>query len=80
MPNVLLLDEPTNHLDMESIESLNTALDKFSGTLFLVSHDRELISSLATRVIELKPGREAVDFRGGYEEYLAASRPELAAA
>ena len=80
MPNVLLLDEPTNHLDMESIESLNTALDKFAGTLFLVSHDRELISSLATRVIELKPGREVVDFRGGYEEYLAASRPELAAA
>jgi len=80
MPNVLLLDEPTNHLDMESIESLNTALDKYTGTLVLVSHDRELISSLATRVIELKPGGEAVDFRGGYEEYLAARSPELAAA
>jgi ATPase subunit of ABC transporter with duplicated ATPase domains len=78
MPNVLLLDEPTNHLDMESIESLNTALDKYSGTLVLVSHDRELISSLATRVIELKPGGEAVDFRGGYEEYLTVRNPELA--
>ena len=80
MPNVLMLDEPTNHLDMESIESLNTALDKYSGTLLLVSHDRELISSLATRVVELKPGGEAVDFRGGYEEYLTATGAELAAA
>src|SRR6185295_5891736 len=80
MPNVLLLDEPTNHLDMESIESLNTALDKYTGTLLLVSHDRELISSLATRVVELKPDGRAVDFRGGYEEYLAATGTELAAA
>ena len=59
MPNVMLLDEPTNHLDMESIESLNTALDKYPGTLVFVSHDREFVSSLATRVIELKPGDEA---------------------
>jgi ATPase subunit of ABC transporter with duplicated ATPase domains len=80
MPNVLLLDEPTNHLDMESIESLNTALDKYTGTLVLVSHDRELISSLATRVVELKPDGTAVDFRGGYEEYLTATGTELAAA
>jgi ATPase subunit of ABC transporter with duplicated ATPase domains len=80
MPNVLLLDEPTNHLDMESIESLNTALEKYSGTLLLVSHDRELISSLATRVVELKPDGTAVDFRGGYEEYLTATGAELAAA
>ncbi|MEA3193556.1 MAG: hypothetical protein QOD26_1889 [Betaproteobacteria bacterium] len=80
MPNVMLLDEPTNHLDMESIESLNTALDKYTGTLVLVSHDRELISSLATRVVELKPDGRAVDFRGGYEEYLAAGNSELAAA
>jgi len=71
MPNVMLLDEPTNHLDMESIESLNTALDKYPGTLVFVSHDREFVSSLATRVIELKPGGEAVDFRGSYEDYLA---------
>src|SRR5688500_3230845 len=72
MPNVMLLDEPTNHLDMESIESLNTALDKFAGTLVFVSHDREFVSSLATRVIELKADRTFVDYRGGYEEYLAA--------
>ena len=53
VPNVMLLDEPTNHLDMESIESLNTALEKYTGTLIFVSHDREFVSSLATQVIEL---------------------------
>jgi len=71
MPNVMLLDEPTNHLDMESIESLNTALDKYPGTLVFVSHDREFVSSLATRILELKPGGEVIDFRGNYEDYLA---------
>ena len=83
MPNVMLLDEPTNHLDMESIESLNTALDKYSGTLIFASHDREFVSSLATRILELRPGASGgaasvVDFRGSYEDYLAG--PELAAA
>jgi ATPase subunit of ABC transporter with duplicated ATPase domains len=75
MPNVMLLDEPTNHLDMESIESLNTALEKYPGTLIFVSHDREFVSSLATRIIELKPGEaggpaQVIDYRGTYEEYL----------
>ncbi|GBG03290.1 ABC-F family ATPase [Azospira sp. I13] len=69
--NVLLLDEPTNHLDMESIESLNTALDLFKGTLVFVSHDREFVSSLATRIIEIKPDG-IVDYKGTYEEYLAS--------
>jgi ATPase subunit of ABC transporter with duplicated ATPase domains len=68
-PNVLLMDEPTNHLDMESIESLNTALEKYKGTLIFVSHDREFVSSLATRIIDMKP-EGIVDFRGNYEEYL----------
>jgi ATPase subunit of ABC transporter with duplicated ATPase domains len=77
MPNVMLLDEPTNHLDMESIESLNTALEKYPGTLVFVSHDREFVSSLATRIIELKPGEAGapatvVDYRGSYEDYLAS--------
>lgn len=68
-PNVLLMDEPTNHLDMESIESLNTALDKYTGTLIFVSHDRQFVSSLATRIIELTP--EGIkDFGGNYEDYL----------
>ncbi len=69
--NVLLMDEPTNHLDMESIESLNTALEKYNGTLIFVSHDREFVSSLATRIIDIKPDRTIIDYRGSYEEYLA---------
>jgi ATPase subunit of ABC transporter with duplicated ATPase domains len=80
MPNVMLLDEPTNHLDMESIESLNGALDKYPGTLVFVSHDREFVSSLATRIIELKPGGVVVDFRGSYEDYLAGDTAALEAA
>ena len=68
-PNILLLDEPTNHLDMESIESLNLALENYAGTLIFVSHDREFVSSLATRVIEMTP-HGIVDFRGSYDEYL----------
>jgi len=68
--NVLLMDEPTNHLDMESIEALNAGLDKFEGTLFFVSHDREFVSSLATRIIELKGDGKVVDYRGTYDEYL----------
>ncbi|MBM3345648.1 MAG: ABC-F family ATPase [Betaproteobacteria bacterium] len=76
MPNVLLMDESTNHLDMESIESLNTALEKYKGTLIFVSHDRQFVSSLATRVIDMEPagpGKPAriTDHKGTYEEYLA---------
>ena len=71
-PNVLIMDEPTNHLDMESIESLNVALEKFSGTFVFVSHDREFVSSLATRIIEIKLDGHITDYRGSYEEYLAS--------
>jgi len=70
--NVMLLDEPTNHLDMESIESLQLALDKYPGTLFFVSHDREFVSALATRVWEIQANGEITDYRGVYEEYLAS--------
>ena len=70
--NVLLMDEPTNHLDMESIESLQLALDKFAGTLIFVSHDREFVSGLATRIFEVLPGGEVVDYRGNYEDYLTS--------
>ncbi|HEV2608863.1 MAG TPA: ABC-F family ATPase [Noviherbaspirillum sp.] len=69
--NVLLMDEPTNHMDMESIESLNIALDKYAGTLIFVSHDREFVSSLATRILEIKDG-EIIDFQGNYEDYLTS--------
>ncbi len=68
-PNILIMDEPTNHLDMESIESLNMALEMYEGTLIFVSHDREFVSSLATRVIEITPNK-VIDFTGNYEDYL----------
>jgi ATPase subunit of ABC transporter with duplicated ATPase domains len=73
--NVLLMDEPTNHMDMESIEALNTALDKYKGTLFFVSHDREFVSSIASRIIEIKADG-IVDFTGNYEDYLASQGVE----
>ncbi len=69
--NVLLMDEPTNHMDMESIESLNIALEKYAGTLIFVSHDREFVSSLANRILEIRNG-EIIDFKGSYDEYLAS--------
>jgi len=72
-PNILMMDEPTNHLDMESIESLNMALEKYEGTLIFVSHDREFVSSLATRIIEIK-SNGYVDFAGTYDEYLASQQ------
>ena len=68
-PNVLLMDEPTNHMDMESIEALNTALLEFKGTLVFVSHDREFVSSLATRIIEIS-AKGVNDYHGTYEEFL----------
>jgi ATPase subunit of ABC transporter with duplicated ATPase domains len=80
MPNVMLLDEPTNHLDMESIESLNGALERYTGTLIFVSHDREFVSSLATRILDLKPGGEVIDFNGRYEDYLDRESRALRAA
>jgi len=67
--NILLLDEPTNHMDMESIESLNTSLDKFKGTVFFVTHDREFVSSIATRILEIKKDK-IIDFSGNYEDYV----------
>ena len=75
-PNVLVMDEPTNHLDMESIEALNAALDNYPGTLIFVSHDREFVSSLATRIIELTP-QGVVNFSGSYDDYLHSQGVEL---
>ncbi|KGK11252.1 ABC-F family ATPase [Vibrio navarrensis] len=68
-PNMLLMDEPTNHMDMESIESLNNALEQYKGTLFFVSHDRVFVDSLATRIIEIRNGK-ITDFKGTYAEFL----------
>jgi ATPase subunit of ABC transporter with duplicated ATPase domains len=69
-PNILIMDEPTNHLDMESIESLNQALEEFEGTVIFVSHDREFVSSLATRLMVMKPDGVEI-YHGDYESYLA---------
>ncbi|MCQ8895967.1 ABC-F family ATPase [Limnobacter humi] len=66
--NVLLMDEPTNHLDMESIESLQYALEKYEGTVFVVSHDRQFIEGIATRIIEMREDG-IVDYRGTFDEY-----------
>jgi ATPase subunit of ABC transporter with duplicated ATPase domains len=68
--NVLVMDEPTNHMDMEAIEALNLALENYPGTLIFVSHDREFVSSLATRILEIKNHR-FIDYQGTYDEYLA---------
>ncbi|MBC8951832.1 ABC-F family ATPase [Xenorhabdus sp. PB62.4] len=68
-PNILVMDEPTNHLDMESIESLNLALELYQGTLIFVSHDRAFVSSLASRILEIKSDK-VIDFKGTYDEYL----------
>jgi ATPase subunit of ABC transporter with duplicated ATPase domains len=70
-PNILVMDEPTNHLDMESIEALNNGLEQYPGSLIFVSHDREFVSSLATRIVEMTPDG-IIDFKGNYEEYLAS--------
>lgn len=69
-PNIIVMDEPTNHLDMESIESLNLALDNYAGTLLFVSHDREFVSSLATQIFEIDD-HQITHFVGKYDEYLA---------
>jgi len=73
--NILLMDEPTNHLDMESIESLNLALENYPGTLFFVSHDREFVNSIATRIIEMTP-TGINQYSGTYDEYLASQSIE----
>ena len=75
--NVLLMDEPTNHMDMETIESLQIALEKYAGTLIFVSHDREFVGALATRILELRPDGSFTDYRGTYDEYLKSQGIEV---
>jgi ATPase subunit of ABC transporter with duplicated ATPase domains len=67
--NLLLLDEPTNHLDLESITALNNAMQEFQGTLLFTSHDHELVSTVATRIIELTPNG-IIDKMMNYDDYL----------
>jgi ATPase subunit of ABC transporter with duplicated ATPase domains len=74
-PNVLVLDEPTNHLDLESINALNVALQRYEGTVFLVTHDQDLMEEVGTRVWHFHDGR-IHDFKGTYEEFaVAGSKP-----
>jgi ATPase subunit of ABC transporter with duplicated ATPase domains len=70
-PNVLVLDEPTNHLDLEAINALNIALQRYQGTVFLVSHDHDLIDEVATRIWHFEKDHTITDFKGTYEEYQA---------
>ncbi len=71
-PNFLVFDEPTNHLDLESINALNQALQKFEGTVLLVTHDFDLIDEVATRIWHFEE-KGIVDFKGPYAEYMAAT-------
>ena len=68
-PNVLVLDEPTNHLDLESINALNIALQKYDGTVLLVTHDYDVIDEVATRIWHFEGGI-IEDFKGPYADYL----------
>src|SRR3984893_16868433 len=72
-PNVLVLDEPTNHLDLESINALNIALQRYHGTVFLVTHDHDLIDEVATRIWHFESDHKITDFKGTYEEYQKAA-------
>ena len=68
-PNMLVLDEPTNHLDLESINALNIALQRYQGTVLLVTHDHDLIDEVATRIWHFETDHQITDFKGSYEEY-----------
>jgi ATPase subunit of ABC transporter with duplicated ATPase domains len=72
-PNVLVLDEPTNHLDLEAINALNIALQKFQGTVLLVTHDHDVIDEVATRIWHFDHGK-IEDFKGPYEEYMTHAK------
>jgi ATPase subunit of ABC transporter with duplicated ATPase domains len=71
-PNVLVLDEPTNHLDLESINALNIALQKYDGTVLLVTHDHDVIDEVATRIWHFHSNK-IEDFKGPYSEFVAAA-------
>jgi ATPase subunit of ABC transporter with duplicated ATPase domains len=75
--NVLVLDEPNNHLDLQAIASLAEGLSRYEGTVFLVTHDQQLISEVATRIWVLRPGEPVLDFNGPFEEF-QGKHPDLA--
>jgi ATPase subunit of ABC transporter with duplicated ATPase domains len=71
-----VLDEPTNHLDLESINALNIALQRYEGTVLLVTHDHDLIEEVATRIWHFDHG-SIEDFKGPYEEYLSFAEQKV---
>jgi ATPase subunit of ABC transporter with duplicated ATPase domains len=73
-PNVLVLDEPTNNLDLESINALNISLQKFDGTLLLVTHDEDVLDEVATRIWHFDHGK-VEDFKGTYEDFQSSKKP-----
>jgi ATPase subunit of ABC transporter with duplicated ATPase domains len=77
-PNFLVLDEPTNHLDLESINALNISLQRYDGTVLLVTHDHDVIDEVATRIWHFQGG-QIEDFKGPYEEYVELARQKAAA-
>jgi ATPase subunit of ABC transporter with duplicated ATPase domains len=78
-PNFLVFDEPTNNLDLESINALNISLQKFDGTVLLVTHDEDVIDEVATRIWHLSADHHIEDFKGTYEEFLAHTAQQNAA-
>jgi ATPase subunit of ABC transporter with duplicated ATPase domains len=75
--NVLVLDEPTNHLDLQSIAALSDGLQKFEGTIVVVTHDQELVREVGTRIWALHQGEPVLDFPGTFDDFLE-KHPDLA--
>jgi ATPase subunit of ABC transporter with duplicated ATPase domains len=75
-PNFMVFDEPTNHLDLESINALNIALQRYQGTVLLVTHDYDVIDEVATRIWHFE-GSHIDDFKGPYAEYLAYAQEKV---
>jgi ATPase subunit of ABC transporter with duplicated ATPase domains len=78
-PNVLVLDEPTNNLDLESINALNISLQRYDGTLLLVTHDEDVLDEVATRIWNFHDGK-VEDFKGTYEDFQSSKLQSSAAA
>lgn len=76
-PSILLLDEPTNHLDLLAIEWLEEYIKNFSGTVLVVSHDRQFMNNVVQKVIELEDG-EASIFHGNYDDYVRGKEEQIA--
>ncbi len=76
--NLLIFDDPTNHLDLESVQSLNTALEKFTGVVLIQSHDRELVKTIANRFVFMMSDGKRIDIKGTYDEAMAKAQALLA--